>query len=62
MSKLLTPEQICERYGISKWTLYQWTSKNLIPHLKIRGMIRFVEQEIEGWEESFHKIPKVRLV
>lgn len=52
MNGLLTPEQVCERYSISKWTLYQWTSKKFIPHLKIGGLVRFREQEIEEWEEN----------
>jgi excisionase family DNA binding protein len=53
MSRLLKPEQICERYGIRISTLYQWTSRNIIPHLKIRGLVRFNEQEIEKWEETW---------
>jgi len=52
MSNLLTPEQVCERYGISRWTLYQWTSKHLIPYLKIRGLNRFREEDLEKWEEQ----------
>lgn len=52
MSVLLTPEQVCNRYGISIWTLYQWTSKNLIPYLKIRGLLRFKEQDIQKWEDE----------
>ena len=52
MCKLLTPQQICERYHISKWTLYQWTSKGSIPYLKIRRLVRFDEQEIEKWEKT----------
>ncbi len=52
MSTLLTPEQVCGHYGISKWTLYRWTSKNLIPHLKIGGMVRFKEDVLKQWEEK----------
>ncbi|MBF0570963.1 MAG: helix-turn-helix domain-containing protein [Candidatus Omnitrophica bacterium] len=52
MSNLLTPENICQRYGVSIWTVYQWTSKSLIPHLKIRGMVRFREEDIEKWESK----------
>jgi len=42
MDRLLTPEEVCQRYSIKKNTLYQWTSKNLIPYLK-RGGLRFKE-------------------
>ncbi len=53
---LLTPEQVCARYGIKKNTLYQWTSKGLIPHLKIRGLLRFDEDELKKWEQQWvHK-------
>lgn len=52
MSTLLTPGQVCERYGISIHTLYMWTSKNLIPRLKIRGFNRFREEDLKKWEES----------
>lgn len=52
MDNILTPEQICGRYKISRWTLYQWTSKNLIPRLKIRGLVRFREEDLKKWEEA----------
>lgn len=49
MDRLLTPEEVCQRYSIKKNTLYQWTSKNLIPYFK-RGGLRFKENELEKWE------------
>lgn len=51
MERLLTPEEVCQRYSIKKNTLYQWTSKNLIPYLKIGGL-RFKENELEKWESG----------
>ena len=51
MSDLLTPEQMCARYKISKWTLYQWTSNDYIPYIKIRGLLRFNVDEIQDWEK-----------
>ncbi len=51
MDKLLTPEEVCQRYSIKKNTLYQWTSKNIIPYLK-RGGLRFKENELEQWERA----------
>lgn len=59
MGKLLTPEEVCKRYSIKISTLYQWTSKNQIPHLKIRGLIRFEEEALERWERT---TPQVQLV
>jgi excisionase family DNA binding protein len=52
MDELLSLTDVCQRYRISKWTVYQWTSKRLIPHLKLRGAIRFREQDLKKWEES----------
>lgn len=51
MERLLTPEEVCQRYSIKRNTLYQWTSKNLIPYLK-RGGLRFKENELEKWESG----------
>lgn len=49
MERLLTPEEVCRRYSIKRNTLYQWTSRDLIPFLK-RGGLRFKETELEAWE------------
>lgn len=62
MHRLLTVEDICLRYKISKWTLYQWTSKNFIPHLKIGGKILFRENDLEKWEEMSTHAMKVSLL
>jgi len=52
MEKLLTPENLCELLGIRPSTLYAWTSRNLIPYLKVNGLLRFREREIEEWLKS----------
>ncbi|MBU2035261.1 MAG: helix-turn-helix domain-containing protein [Candidatus Omnitrophota bacterium] len=51
MTRLLTPRDVCERYQIKMPTLYGWTSKNKIPHIK-RGGLRFKEDELNKWEEK----------
>ena len=51
MERLLTPEEVCQRYSIKRNTLYQWTSRNLIPYFK-RGGLRFKEKELETWENK----------
>ena len=50
--KLLTVEQICQRYSISKHTIYKWTSKSKIPFLKIGGLVRFRERDLEKMERD----------
>ncbi len=52
MDRLLTVTDLCQRYGISKWTVYQWTAKELIPYLKIGGQLRFRLKDLEAWEEQ----------
>jgi len=52
MNEFLNLMDVCQRYGISKWTVYSWTAKNLIPHLKIGGKILFRQKDLEKWEES----------
>jgi len=49
MEKLLTPEKVCEILGIERSTLYSWTRKELIPHIKVNGLLRFKEEEINRW-------------
>lgn len=56
MGKLLTPEEVCNRYNIKLSTLYQWTCRNYIPHFKIGGLIRFREEELEKWETNPQKV------
>jgi len=48
----LEPKDVCERYGISIHTLYEWTSMNCIPHIKPRGKLLFREQDLIKWEDS----------
>ena len=52
MEKLITPNDLCNRYGISINTLYQWTSRKRIPYLKAGGKVLFKEQDLLKWEES----------
>lgn len=49
MEKLLTPENVCEILGIERSTLYSWTRRELIPHVKINGLLRFREEEMTKW-------------
>jgi len=52
MEKLLTPESVCEILGIEKSTLYSWTRRGMIPHLKVNGLLRFREIEMTKWLKS----------
>ena len=52
MAEFLSLLDVCQRYRISKSTLYQWTSKDFIPHLKIGGKVLFRQRDLEKWEEA----------
>jgi predicted DNA-binding transcriptional regulator AlpA len=45
-------KDVAEYTGYSVRTLYNLTSKNLIPHRKKRGKLYFVPHEIQNWIEE----------
>ena len=50
MEGLLTIEQAAALLGIKESTLYDWTSRGKIPHVKLsRRCIRFIKSELEAW-------------
>ncbi len=50
MEKLLSIEELSTLLGITKSTLYSWTSRKIIPHRKLgRRIVRFEESEIMDW-------------
>lgn len=51
IEKLLSPDQVCEILGIKKSTLYYWTANEMIPFLKIWGVLRFRRNDIKKWLE-----------
>jgi predicted DNA-binding transcriptional regulator AlpA len=42
-------EDVAKLTGYSVGTLYNLTSKNLIPHRKKRGKLYFIPVEIQNW-------------
>lgn len=46
---MLLPEDICTALGIKMSTLYSWTSQDLIPYVKVNGLLRFRADMIEPW-------------
>jgi predicted DNA-binding transcriptional regulator AlpA len=45
-------EDVAAFTGYSKGTLYNLTSRDLIPHRKKRGKLYFVPSEIQNWIEE----------
>lgn len=48
--ELLTIEDVAALLKVSPKTIYNWTYRDIIPHLKLgRGILRFRREEIIGW-------------
>jgi len=52
MHKLLTPQEIAEYLGVQPSTIYQWTHEGFIPHVKIKNLVRFRQNDIDKWIEN----------
>ena len=57
MNKLLTPEDVCALFGISKSTLYLWVQQGKLPCIKLRGkLLRFDPEQlkvtVDGWQRA----------
>lgn len=51
----LTVREVCELYKLKKSTVYLWAHDGSIPAYKVNGLLRFKQEEVDGWFES-HKI------
>ena len=50
MEKLLSIDDLAEMLGVTKATIYSWTSQNKIPHIKLsKRLLKFRENEIIDW-------------
>lgn len=50
---LLTIKEVAMRLQIKPSTLYAWAAQGRIPCLRIHGLVRFRQEEIDHWVESF---------
>ena len=50
--KWLNVEDVCELTGLARGSVYQYTSKNVIPHKKFGKLVRFEEKSILDWMDS----------
>jgi excisionase family DNA binding protein len=54
---MLTVKQLSNLLNIKGSTLYAWVGGEKIPYIKIHGLVRFRQDEIDEWVKSFQKIP-----
>lgn len=52
---ILTVDQVCEEFKISKSTLHKKTSRNEIPFFKVGSRLRFKRTLIAKWFDNFYK-------
>lgn len=53
-TSLLTVKDLATRLQVKDKTIYAWASQKKIPSVKIHGVIRFDEREIEQWLRACH--------
>ncbi len=51
---LLTVKDMATRLQVKEKTIYAWASQGKIPSVKINGVIRFDDREIEQWLQKCH--------
>lgn len=50
MDKLLSVDEVAEMLGVTKATIYSWTYRNKIPHIKLsKRLLKFRERDIIDW-------------
>lgn len=47
--KLLNAQEIADLLGVKKSTIYQWTSQEFIPYVKIGKLVRFNVDTVMKW-------------
>jgi hypothetical protein len=60
MTKLLTIDQLCERWNVLPGWVYRRTAKGAkdpLPSIRLRGLLRFDPAEVAAWEERNHRRP-----
>ncbi|MDR4468303.1 MAG: helix-turn-helix domain-containing protein [Nitrospira sp.] len=49
---LLTVQELAQQLHVKAATLYAWAAQGKIPSLKLHGLLRFRQDEIDQWLES----------
>jgi excisionase family DNA binding protein len=57
--KILTCKEVAEMLQAKPSTIYAWAEQGVIPSLKIKGLLRFDENEILEWIVSCKKAANV---
>ncbi|MGD0280931.1 MAG: helix-turn-helix domain-containing protein [Dissulfurispiraceae bacterium] len=52
MERLLSIDDVASLLGVEESTVYGWTHRKVIPHIKMGRLLRFRESEINTWLQS----------
>ena len=57
MNERISSEELCNIYGVTKRTLYNWRKFKNLPMITISPYKRFVRKnELLEWEETYRKV------
>lgn len=56
-SDLIDPTELAIALRVSRPTVYSWVSKNLIPYVKMQGLVRFEPAEVSAWLKARRQGP-----
>ncbi len=56
--KLLTVRELSEILQAKPSTIYQWAEQQIIPCIKLNGLLRFAEDDVMAWIEKHKKGPQ----
>lgn len=49
---LLQPDDVCAYLGITKRTLYELVATRRIEHIKMGGLLRFRQSQLDAWLDA----------
>jgi len=62
MKRLLTIDEVCNILQVSKPTVYRWVHEEFIPHVKLRGVLRFDEEVVYRWVDAKRRTGRNRRI
>jgi excisionase family DNA binding protein len=66
--RYMTVEEVALYLSVSQASVYRWVSEGSIPFVKMRGLLRFIDTEIDEWmlsqsneknKKYLHLMPKM---
>lgn len=55
--RLMTATEVCDQLRMKKSTLYQMTCGKQIPYIKVGGLLKFDQKQIDDWLQGQSVLP-----